>query len=372
MSSRVATPAVPPYSSITTAIVRLPESRSRSRSTASVSGTSSGSRISSETKIPVRRSAGTASTSLTCAVPTTESRVPRKTGKRDRPVARVALATSSRVACTSRATTCTRGVITFSAVRSARFSVRTNSSAVSRLQGALLGGVPGQCRELLRSACRGQLLGGLHTDPAHDPVRRVVEVGDEGPERGAEPALGVAHGLGDGQRRGDRPVLGNQFADHHQEHRRRGRAEHQREAVRRRPRDTHVLQRPGDQRGDRRLGEHADDQVRDGDAELRPGQLERQAPYGLQRALRAPLAALHRLLQLGALDRGEGELGRHEGAAGEREQDRRQKEEHFGHRFTPVPWFSRTGRNARCRARGGSPMGGRSQPFMQNRVAIQG
>ncbi len=43
----------------------------------------------------------------------------------------VALATSPAVVCTSSAVTWTRGVITFSAVRSARFRVRTNSSAVS-------------------------------------------------------------------------------------------------------------------------------------------------------------------------------------------------------------------------------------------------
>ncbi len=64
-------------------------------------------------------------------MPTTVSRLPRYTGKRDRPVASVAFATSSAVVCTSRAVTCTRGVITFSAVRSARFRVRTKSSAVS-------------------------------------------------------------------------------------------------------------------------------------------------------------------------------------------------------------------------------------------------
>lgn len=131
MSSSVATPAVPPYSSMITAIVRLPDSRSSSRSTVSDSGTRRGSRMISATGTRTRRSAGIASASLMCAVPTTASRPPRYTGKRDRPVARVAFATSSQVAVASRAMTWTRGVITFSAVRSARFSVRTNSSAVS-------------------------------------------------------------------------------------------------------------------------------------------------------------------------------------------------------------------------------------------------
>ena len=73
----VATPAVPPYSSMTTAIVRFPESRSSSRSTVRVSGTRSGSRIRSDTERRPRSSAGTARTSLMCATPTTESRLPR-------------------------------------------------------------------------------------------------------------------------------------------------------------------------------------------------------------------------------------------------------------------------------------------------------
>lgn len=97
----------------------------------------------------VRRSAGTASTSLMCTVPTTSSRLPRKTGNRDSPVARVALATSSQVAWASRATTWTRGVITFSAVRSARLRVRTNSSAVSGSRAPSLA----ECRASAASSC---------------------------------------------------------------------------------------------------------------------------------------------------------------------------------------------------------------------------
>ena len=47
-------------------------------------------------------------------------------------------------------------------------------------------------------------------------------------------------------------------------------------------------QRARDQLGDRRLGEHADDQVGDGDAELGAGELEGEVPYGLQGARRRP------------------------------------------------------------------------------------
>ncbi len=229
-----------------------------------------------------------------------------------------------------------------------------------RLQGAFPGGVPGEGGQLLRAARGGEFLGGFHTHTAHHPVRRVVQVGDEGAEDRAEPALRVADPLGHGQRRGDRPVLRHQLADHHQHDGRQGGADHQRDRARRRAGDAERLQRPRDQGGDRRLGEHADDQVGDRDAELRAGELEGQIPYGLQRARSAPLAALRGPLQLAALDRGQRELGRDERATGERQQDRHQEEEHFGHRDTSVPSSDRAGRIARRRVPGGSPMGGRS------------
>src|SRR5206468_1349515 len=62
--------------------------------------------------------------------------------------------------------------------------------------------------------------------------------------------------------------------------------------------------------------------------------------------------------------------GRDEGAAGERQQDRHQQEEHFGHRVTTVPSSDRGWRNARCRVLrallGGSPMGGRSHLSLED------
>lgn len=72
-----------------------------------------------------------------------------------------------------------------------------------------------------------------------------------------------------------------------------------------------------DQLGDGRLGEHADDQVGDGDAELGAGELEGQIPYGLEGARRTALTAFHGTLQLAALDRGQRELRRDEAAAGQ-------------------------------------------------------
>ena len=96
---------------------------------------------------------------------------------------------------------------------------------------------------------------------------------------------GPRDALGDRQRPGDRPVLGHQFADHHQDDGR------QRMPITRAtdgttaPAGTPIaVSGPRDQLGERRLGEHADDQVGDGDAELGAGELEGQLPYGLEGA----------------------------------------------------------------------------------------
>lgn len=206
-----------------------------------------------------------------------------------------------------------------------------------RLEGALLGGVAGQGHQFLRSARGGQLLGGFDADAAYRPVRGVVQVRDEGAERGAEQALGRRDALGDGQRRRDRPVLGDELADDHQEDGRQSRADDQRGRGGGGPGEPETLQGARDQLGDGRLGEHADDQIGHGDAELGAGELEGQVPYGLEGAGGAPLTALDGALEAGTLDGGEGELGSDERTAGQREQHRHGEQEHFGHRVTSVP-----------------------------------
>ncbi len=206
-----------------------------------------------------------------------------------------------------------------------------------RLQGPLLRGVPGERHQLLRGARGGQLLGRLHAEPAQDPVRGVVEVADQRPEGGREHALRVGHDLRHGERRGDGPVLGDQLADHHQDHGRQGGAQDQGHRGGDRGGEAEGLDRALDQLRDRRLGQHADHQVGDGDAQLGAGELERQRPDGLERARRAALAALRGGFEFAALDRGQRELGRDEGAAREGEQEREEEQQHFGHRFTSVP-----------------------------------
>ncbi len=206
-----------------------------------------------------------------------------------------------------------------------------------RLQRALLGGVAGERYELARAARGGQLLGGLQPHPVQDAVGGVVEVPDQRPEDGAEGALRPRDPPGDRQRPGDRPVLRHQLADHHEDHRGEHGAQDERGGRGGGGRQAGRLHRAGEQRGDGRLGDHADDQAGDGDAELRAGELEGEAAHGLQRAFGLAVAPLGRPLQLAALHRGQGELGRHEDRAREGEQQGDHQEDHFGHRFTSVP-----------------------------------
>ncbi|MGX1512499.1 hypothetical protein RKD44_003787 [Streptomyces collinus] len=205
-----------------------------------------------------------------------------------------------------------------------------------RLQGALGGRVLGEGDQLLGAAGGGQLLGRFQAEAAHEAVRRVVQVPDEGAEGGGEAALRARDDLRDGQRAGDRPVLGDQLADDHQDdggedHAEQGRDRRGGAAQADRP------QRAAQQHREGRLGQHADDQRGHRDAELGAGQLEGQGPYGLQGAVGTALTGLGGTLQVGALDGGEGELGRDEEGAGQGEEEGQQEEQDLGHRATPLP-----------------------------------
>ncbi len=227
-----------------------------------------------------------------------------------------------------------------------------------RLQGALGGGAPGQRAQFLGGARGGQFLGGLQAEAAYEPVRGAVQMPDEGAEGGGERALRSGDHLGDGGRPGDRPVLRDQLADHHQHD---GGHRHAQHGRRRRSgaAQSGGPQRSAQQGGQGRLGEHADHQGGDGDAELGAGQLERQMPYGAQGARGAALAGLGGAFQLTALDGGQGELGRDEHRAGQGQHQREQEQQDLGHRATPAPSRAvRPGRTGVARLLlGGSPIG---------------
>ena len=82
-------------------------------------------------------------------------------------------------------------------------------------QGAGLRGVPGQRDEFAGGAGGGQLLGGLHAHGADQAVGDRVQRRDDRPEQAGEPVLRAGDEARDLHRLGDRPVLGHEFADDH-------------------------------------------------------------------------------------------------------------------------------------------------------------
>ena len=92
------------------------------------------------------------------------------------------------------------------------------------------------------------------------------------------------------------------------------------------------FQRRRDQVGDRRLGQEADGQVGDRDADLGPGELGRQRPQRDQHSLGAGVTLGRELLDLGPVDGHERELRRHEHAARGDQQQRDRQQDPRGHR----------------------------------------
>ncbi|GDY55216.1 hypothetical protein SVIO_058390 [Streptomyces violaceusniger] len=216
------------------------------------------------------------------------------------------------------------------------------------LQRALGGRVAGQRHQLVRRTGGGQLLGGLQAHAAHQAVGRVVEVVDQRGEGGGEGALRGGDRLGHVQGAGDGPVLGHQLPGDHQHHRGDGHAQHHGGRRRRAFGQADRGERGFEQGGQRGLGEHADHQGGDGDAQLGPGELERQSAHRRERADGPALTGFGGALQGAAFDGGEGELGGHEERAGEGEGQGEEKQQDLGHRATPV-----------CPITGAPPKGGR-------------
>src|SRR5690606_38451587 len=103
--------------------------------------------------------------------------------------------------------------------------------------------------------------------------------------------------------------------------------------------------------GEGRYGEHADDDGGEGDAELGAGELEGQLLEGGDDAAGAPVAGRSGPFGVGALDGDEAELGGHEEAVGENEQECGCQEQQGGGHGATASVGTRTGRGrpALCR-----------------------
>ena len=92
---------------------------------------------------------------------------------------------------------------------------------------------------------------------------------------------------------------------------------------------------PSMQVGDRRLGEEADGQVGDGDADLGAGELGGQRPQRELYAAGALVALGGGALDARSVDRDEGELGRDEETTGGHEGQRDEQQQEGGHDAHP-------------------------------------
>ena len=215
MSSRVTTPAVPPYSSTTTAIGCSLRSRARSCCTGSVSGTSSGGTAIRPTG--VRSRSWRAHRERVLEVDHADDLVDplpvdREAGQaggagevEDVGGGRGGLQGADLDA---------RGHDVLGGEVAEREGPYEEVGGVL-FQGAGLRRVPDQGDQFAGGAGGGQLVGGLHAERPHQAVGDGVEQRDDRPEQPREAVLRAGDEAGHLERLGDRPVLRDEFADHH-------------------------------------------------------------------------------------------------------------------------------------------------------------
>ena len=238
-------------------------------------------------------------------------------------MARVRLTTSSAVAEDCRALTFTRGVMTCCAVSSASESVRTNRSAVSCSRAPAWAEC--RARETSSPGVRAEASSSVGSTPRARTSRLATEFSPAitGRNSGAKACCGPATkratciGLDTAQFLGTSSPITICTAE-----------------ASSMPTTTATpdtapsgmpiaVMGPLQQLGERRFGEHADDERGDGDAELGAGELEGQLLERVDDRTGPSVALGGGLLGVGALDRDEAELGRHEEAVGENQQERR-------------------------------------------------
>ena len=241
-------PAVPPYSSTTTAICspdaaqpveqlvaveRLRDGRRRLRT-----------RLRSW-RVGAGSAAATANACLTWTTPTdvVEVAVVARGSARSR-CARPRRRMSATVSSASSDSTRTRGVISSSATRSVKRSERSSSVGGALVEGAAARRWWHERAELLGRAGRAQLLGGLHARAAaRSQLAEPLSAADEPAERAGEAALQPAPRPRRAQRAGDGEVLRHELAEHHRQ--RRGEDEREHRGGRRPPRPRQAERRRG-------------------------------------------------------------------------------------------------------------------------------
>ncbi len=192
------------------------------------------------------------------------------------------------------------------------------------------GGVPGEGDQLGGGAGVGRLLRRLDAEEPYEPVGHGVQQSDGRAEHRGEGVLRAGDETGDLEWPGHRPVLRHELADHHLQGRRGQHADGHGGAVHRSRGQSGRGEGGAEQPGERRFGEHADHQGGEGDAELGAGELERQLPQRLDDGDRAAVAVGGGAFGVRPLHRDEAELGGHEEAVGEDQQEGRAEQQECG------------------------------------------
>ncbi len=177
--------------------------------------------------------------------------------------------------------------------------------------------------QLFQRPHRPQLLPGFDAQPAHRPVGGAVQE----PDDRAEDEAVDAQGKGDDQHRrhgkGDGHALGHQLPRHHLGH--RGQHQGQGDGDARPGRLGQRAQQWLQHLGDGRLGDEAEHQRGDGDAQLAAREVERQPLEGGEGARRPAVPGPGQGLHAIAVDGHQGELGHHEESIGQDQQGDGQK-----------------------------------------------
>ena len=187
-------------------------------------------------------------------------------------------------------------------------------------------------RELLRGARGGQLLLRLDADAAQHRVRRAVEEAHDHARRAGEATQEALHGPRGRERLRDREVLRDELAEDHRHAGGQDERDRERDARHGTLRHPGAGERPTHEIGDRRLGEEADQQVRQRDADLRRRQLRGQAAQRGLHAESGTVALLGGTVDRRAVDGHERELRRDERAARHDERERDHDQEDFDQR----------------------------------------
>ena len=214
--------------------------------------------------------------------------------------------------------------------------------ARQQVRGALLdraglGAATHHGAQLLRRAGGGQFLLRFDAHGAQQQVRRSVEYDDERLEEGGEHLYGSRDDLGDAKRRGDTKELRDEFTEDHREgggenHREDGRGRRGRAAG-----DADGRQRGAHQRTDAGFDDEAEDQRREGDADLRGRQLRRQPAQRGEDGAGAFVAVVDGALDGVTIQRDERELGGDEQCRSEREDNSEEDQYPLRHDALKLP-----------------------------------